>query len=231
MGAKLCTEYRTAASMARLVVRVALLDCEDASKWSDHLDIWRDAFAGADDDIAVLEWTRYRGCLGELPTTSALDSFDAIVVPGSHHTAVAPADGQRRPPWMQDAMDLIRSVVTRGHPQLFCACFGHQLLAAALGGRVEHGEKFVFKAEEIGLNAQPWRDWVVRVGSATGQHIMPTRHYRFTVTRACSFTFTTSCYFVAAWFVQRYGEQPRDASARESRRCSHGAPARSRRPR
>ena len=208
--------------MARVVVRVALLDCEDASKWSDHLDIWRDAFAGGDD--IAFEWTRYRACLRELPTTSALDSFDAIVVPGSHHTAVTPTDGQR-PPWMQGAMDLIRGVVRRGHPQLFCACFGHQLLAAALGGRVEHGEKFVFKAEQIELHTPHWRDWAVRVGSATRLH-MPARHNRFAVTHVCFHVRDKSC-IVAAWTVQRCGEQARDADAREPRRCSHGAPARS----
>ena len=26
-----------------MAAKVALLDCEDAAKWTDHLDIWRDA--------------------------------------------------------------------------------------------------------------------------------------------------------------------------------------------
>ena len=152
--------------MARQVARVALLDCEDASKWSDHLDVWRDALAGdgAPSSGEELEWTRYRACQGELPTPAVLDSLDAIVVPGWHYSAVVPANGQH-PLWMQATMDLIRVVVARGHPQLFGACFGHQLLATALGGRVCHGETFVFKAETIELQAQSWRDWVVQVSA------------------------------------------------------------------
>jgi GMP synthase-like glutamine amidotransferase len=154
----------TQLAMARQVTRVGLVDCEDASKWSDHLDVWREALAGDDESSEELEWTRYRACQGELPTAEALACFDAIVVPGSHHSAVIPADGQH-PPWMQATMDLIRAVVSRGHPQLFGACFGHQLLAAALGGRVDHGENFVFKAENVELQVQPWRDWVFRVST------------------------------------------------------------------
>ncbi len=151
--------------MARRVARVALLDCEDASKWSDHLDVWREALAGDDKSSSEeLEWTRYKACQGELPTAAALENFDAIVVPGSHHSAVVPADGQH-PPWMQAVMDVIRGVVARGHPQLFAACFGHQLLAATLGGRVDHGGQFVFKAENIELQARPWSAWVVRVSA------------------------------------------------------------------
>lgn len=154
--------------MAPQVAQVGLLDCEDASKWSDHLDIWRLALAADDESPSVegtrLEWTHYRACQGELPTAAALETLDAIVVPGSHHSAVVPADGQR-PQWMQAATDLIRGVVARGHPQLFGACFGHQLLAAALGGRVGHGENFVFKAEKIELHVQPWSDWAVRVSA------------------------------------------------------------------
>lgn len=225
--------------MARRVARVALLDCEDASKWSDHLDVWREALAGDDKSSSEeLEWTRYKACQGELPTAAALENFDAIVVPGSHHSAVVPADGQH-PPWMQAVMDVIRGVVARGHPQLFAACFGHQLLAATLGGRVDHGGQFVFKAENIELQARPWSAWVVRVSAVwtTTKNRSARASMRVTTLRAacacchhCVFLSYVldiyACSF-AAWIAWRAGELAASADAREPRRCCHAAPTRS----
>ena len=66
---------------------------------------------------------------------------------------------------MLAAMELVREVVARGRPQLFCACFGHQLLAAALGGAVRSSDAFVFEAEDVVLGG-PWRAWAEGAGIA-----------------------------------------------------------------
>ena len=70
-------------------VRVALVDCEDAAKWENHMDVWSDALTDpAAAEEQRLEWVqRYRACIGELPTSKELDELDAIVIPGSHHSA------------------------------------------------------------------------------------------------------------------------------------------------
>ena len=140
--------------------QVAFVDCEDAAKWADHLEIFRDAFASQQGpgEPQPLAWRRYRACAGELPSAAELAALDAIVVPGSHHSAVPDGSPEGHPRWMLAVMDLLRRVVRRGRPRLFCACFGHQLLAAAMGGEVRQGGSFVFKAEDVELG-QPWHDW------------------------------------------------------------------------
>lgn len=92
-----------------------------------------------------------------------LDDLDAIVIPGSHHTAV-PNDSDNHPAWMLRVMELIRECAARGRPQILGVCFGHQLVAAALGGTVSSSESFVFKAEEVELREPSWSNWAQRVG-------------------------------------------------------------------
>ena len=81
------------------VARVALVNCEDAPKWRDHLQIWSDALAapepgrrsGRADDGRVadgtadaagteagrLEWRHYSVCAGELPTVRPLPRLES----------------------------------------------------------------------------------------------------------------------------------------------------------
>lgn len=65
---------------------------------------------------------------GELPDDPA--AFDAYVLTGS---ATSVYDDE---PWIAPAEDLLRRIVAAGIP-VAGICFGHQLLAQALGGRVE----------------------------------------------------------------------------------------------
>lgn len=68
---------------------------------------------------------------GELPDDPAV--FDAYVLTGS---ATSVYDDE---PWIAPAEDLLRRIVAAGIP-VAGICFGHQLLAQALGGRVEKAE-------------------------------------------------------------------------------------------
>lgn len=65
---------------------------------------------------------------GQFPET--LDGFDGVMISGS------PASVHDDAPWIGRLFTLIDDIVARKLP-LFGACFGHQAIAMALGGRVE----------------------------------------------------------------------------------------------
>ncbi len=60
----------------------------------------------------------------------SLEGFDGVLITGS------PASVHDCDPWVGRLLDLIREIVAKGLP-LFGACFGHQAIALALGGKVE----------------------------------------------------------------------------------------------
>jgi len=63
----------------------------------------------------------------------SLDGVDGVVLSGS----TAGVYDREAYPWMDEEMALVRTLVEREVPTL-AVCFGHQLVNAALGGRVEH---------------------------------------------------------------------------------------------
>ncbi len=60
----------------------------------------------------------------------ALDAFDGLLIGGSRHSVGDPL------PWIERLSGLVRAAHAAGVP-LVGICFGHQLIARALGGRVE----------------------------------------------------------------------------------------------
>jgi GMP synthase (glutamine-hydrolysing) len=74
------------------------------------------------------EWSEHdvRDLTAPLPSTSSAHGF---IITGSSSSVT------ERAPWMLRTEELVRQIVDRGVP-LFGICFGHQLIAEALGGKV-----------------------------------------------------------------------------------------------
>jgi len=71
--------------------------------------------------------------LGKLPLTgSVLDGYDALFIGGAGDFSAI-----QNYPWMPFALDTVREAYDRRVPA-FGSCWGHQLIARALGGTVEH---------------------------------------------------------------------------------------------
>ncbi|MHA6265161.1 type 1 glutamine amidotransferase [Arenibacterium sp. CAU 1754] len=105
----------------------------------------------------------YWVCRDEFP--SDITGYDGVLITGS------PASVSEKAPWMTRLETLIRNMVATGVP-LFGACFGHQLIAKALGSRIirnpdgwGHGRLEISRAERM-----PWSG-PEQVLSLYGSHI------------------------------------------------------------
>lgn len=78
-----------------------------------------------------MDFASYAALDGELPRSS--DECDAWLVTGSRHTAF------ERLPWMVRLEALLQTLMDARRP-VVGICFGHQILAQAMGGKVERAE-------------------------------------------------------------------------------------------
>jgi GMP synthase-like glutamine amidotransferase len=119
-----------------------VLDCEDAPKWDGHA-IALSRLLGADGEA----WEHHRCWAGERPALAdvAARRYRALVVTGSHHSASSDE------PWILDLLAFLRAVVREGGVRVLGACFGHQLVARALGGEAGPNPSgaFVLRRETI----------------------------------------------------------------------------------
>ena len=120
--------------------RFAVLDCEDAVKWDGHA-IALSRLLSVDGE----RWEHHRCWSGELPELSELHTYAGLVVTGSHHGA---NDDE---PWIDATRRFLAEAVDRGGVRVLGICFGCQLLARALGGKVgpNPSGRFVLRREEI----------------------------------------------------------------------------------
>ncbi|MEM1021574.1 MAG: type 1 glutamine amidotransferase [Pseudomonadota bacterium] len=92
---------------------------------------------------------------GDFPPS--LDPYDVIVITGSKHGIYEDL------PWIAPTEDLIRQAMQDGK-RMIGICFGHQIMAQALGGRAEKSEK------GLGVGLMPY-DFISSDGSRTRKHL------------------------------------------------------------
>jgi GMP synthase-like glutamine amidotransferase len=103
---------------------------------------------------------------GEYP--QELDRMDGVIIGGS------PASVNGHEPWSARLDPLIRDIVGRGQ-KLFGACFGHQAIARALGGRVADNPRgWVLGVTETRIDrATPWTlAGRIRMNAAHSEQVM-----------------------------------------------------------
>ena len=118
-----------AAPSARSTVGLLLcdhLDDDVAAQVGDYTELFPAIFSPAGVDLVVYEVTR-----GELP--DRLDAHDGWIVSGSRRSTYEDEG------WIRQLEDLVRRIVDDEQP-LVGICFGHQMVAQALGGVVERAD-------------------------------------------------------------------------------------------
>lgn len=109
--------------------RLGFLLCDHVTgalgaRFGDYPAMFEQAFATTG---AALDWRVYDATAGQLPAHP--QDCDGYLVSGSRHGAYEPW------PWIAPLEQRLRDIVAAGRP-LVGICFGHQVLAQALGGEV-----------------------------------------------------------------------------------------------
>ena len=102
---------------------------EWVSEHGEYPDMFAALLGAAD---PALTFTTYDVRLGEYP--AAIEDEDAYLITGSRHSVYDPL------PWIAPLMDFVRELDQR-RIKLVGICFGHQLIAEALGGSTRKAEQ------------------------------------------------------------------------------------------
>lgn len=115
-------------------MKIGILQCDDVtdSLQPDHGNYPEMLLRQLQDHVATSDVVIYRAHRGELP--AAIDECDAYLTTGSRFSVYDPL------PWIE-ALEGFVVRLWEGRKPLVGICFGHQLIARALGGEVERSEK------------------------------------------------------------------------------------------
>ncbi|CAL8462667.1 g2200 [Coccomyxa elongata] len=125
------------------MLKFAVFDCEDAQKWIGHEKLYTEVFGGTG-----ASWDVFKCWDKDLPDLEAAEQYRGIFISGSHYSAYEDV------PWINDLVTWLRDFVERQHStRIVAVCFGSQVLARALGGKVgkNPSQRFVLTVEELHL--------------------------------------------------------------------------------
>lgn len=111
-------------------MRIGLIQCQElkdalSQRHGKTLDIYQRAYCSSDKEVSFQVWHAYKG---EIPPVNA--PVDAWIISGSRHSV---NDGFA---WIDALSDFIRTMWQQQKP-VVGICFGHQIIARAMGGKVE----------------------------------------------------------------------------------------------
>lgn len=123
-----------------------VLDCNPSAVWKPVS--FADMFIEALNDSAYESWLTFP--LNNDYITNSMPNplnFDGVVITGSHYNI---RDGVTLP-WFIDLIQLVRLCFDNGRPALYGGCFGCQIIAHALGGKVGFNKngRFICKVENV----------------------------------------------------------------------------------
>ncbi|KAJ5594635.1 uncharacterized protein N7459_000843 [Penicillium hispanicum] len=133
-------------------LRVAVIECDTPippvqTKLGNYGDIFErllqrglQTSGNSTVDIQVSKWN-----VVDNPVYPNPDECDAFLLTGSKHDAFADD------PWIVSLTDYVREIVQSHKKPVVGVCFGHQVLARALGARVGRSEGWEISVEEIDL--------------------------------------------------------------------------------
>lgn len=114
-------------------MKIALLQCDDSNqsfehKGGDYPQMFKALFESVKNEISIkIEVVSFDVRKGEYPKD--LSEFSGYLTTGSSHSVYDDL------PWLQNLKQFVFRLYEEGH-KFFGVCFGHQLIAESLGGRV-----------------------------------------------------------------------------------------------
>lgn len=133
-------------SLLKKVNRFLVINCEDIP-WEpiSFSDMYRKCVEQEGDS-----WTTCNIALGE-QIPADIHEYTGVILTGSHYNC------RKREvyfPWYEGLMELVREISIAGKPKLFGGCFGHNLIALALGGAIDFNpnKKYVLQIEKLTTN-------------------------------------------------------------------------------
>jgi len=119
----------------------ALVVCEDSKDWTGFYESsWQRCLK----TVSPQHWDIFYPFKGQLPDPT---KFDAILISGSHYSCY-----ENNVPWFSEFFEWIRTIHSMEKPpKTIASCFGHQVVAQALGGKVARNptNKKIFGTETI----------------------------------------------------------------------------------
>ncbi len=114
-------------------MKIGILQCDSvrstlSAKYGEYADMIKEAVLRIDDDATFEIYQAYKK---ELPT--AIDECDAYIITGSRDSVFEDF------PWIDNLLQFVISL-NKEKVKVLGFCFGHQIIAKALGGKVERDD-------------------------------------------------------------------------------------------